>query len=243
VDQGWTPQTLAANFDAFVAEAKRLRDTTDRPRILIGLETEMLSPEDPQRIRNLQQRHQLDYIVGSVHHVHATPIDFDKATYERIESALGWDALCSAYFDAQYELILAVNPIVIGHVDLVRMWYPDRPLHANVWVKIQRNVRAVNAYGGLFEVNSRGWKKSSSGYPLPDTLRVILELGGRVTLSDDAHGPNDVAMHYDKVRAYLINAGVQPLHVLDRADDGSIAVKPLPEWSQHAFWNQFDAPQ
>lgn len=51
----------------------------------------------------LVQRHKLDYLVGSVHHVGGIPIDFSEEMYLRAaEKAGGLDHLFCNYFDQQY---------------------------------------------------------------------------------------------------------------------------------------------
>jgi histidinol-phosphatase (PHP family) len=48
---------------------------------------------------------------------------------------------------------------------------------------------------------------------------VILELGGKVTLSDDSHGAKDVGMHYDKVMDYLSFMGIDKVCYLVNTED------------------------
>ena len=51
----------------------------------------------------LVQRHKLDYLVGSVHHVGGVPIDFSEEMYLlAAEKAGGMDQLFCNYFDQQY---------------------------------------------------------------------------------------------------------------------------------------------
>lgn len=50
----------------------------------------------------LVQRHKLDYIVGSVHHVGGVPIDFSEEIYVKAaEKAGGVEQLFCNYFDQQ----------------------------------------------------------------------------------------------------------------------------------------------
>jgi histidinol-phosphatase (PHP family) len=43
-------------------------------------------------------------------------------------------------------------------------------------------------------------------------------MDGRLTLSDDCHGPGDVGMHYDKLLPYLQQAKVERLYYLTKND-------------------------
>lgn len=107
----------------------------DRIRLLIGLESELIYPEILDNVQELIQRHSLDYIVGSVHHVEGIPIDYDMSTYQRAEQAAHaeWirlqggdvgdstptEAIFLRYFDLQFEMLQRLRPAIVGHFDLV----------------------------------------------------------------------------------------------------------------------------
>lgn len=84
-------------------------------------------------------------------------------------------ALLHSYFDNQYTLLQKIQPEVIGHFDLVRLWNPALKFtdHEGVWEKVERNVRFAVGYGGMFELNAaafrKGWKEA---YPAWDVLKV-----------------------------------------------------------------------
>jgi histidinol-phosphatase (PHP family) len=81
------------------------------------------------------------------------------------------------YLDAQYEMIEALEPEVIGHFDLCLLFNPgyrlDLPGREEVWKRVKRNIEGVVKYGGLFEANGaairKGWETS---YPSKEVLRV-----------------------------------------------------------------------
>ena len=135
------------------------------------------------------------------------------------------------YLDRQYELMQRLRPEVIGHFDLFRLYRPSfrirsteanttakDDLTAQIWSRIERNVRYACAYGALFEANSASFRKGwETAYPGAEILALILQLKGRVCLSDDSHGKAYVALNYRRLREYLLNAGVQELWYLERA--------------------------
>lgn len=141
---------------------------------MVGAETEHIHAQTLDELDDLRSSIPLDYVVGSVHHVKGHAIDFDLARYEKAEKDLGGtEALFSAYFDAQCEMLSHVNPLVVGHFDLIRMFRPDYPLSDDVWSKIRQNVDIIKGYGGLVEINSRAWKKGlRDAYPQRDILQV-----------------------------------------------------------------------
>ena len=46
-------------------------------------------------------------------------------------------------------------------------------------------------------------KKLKVPYPSPEIVQKIKELGGKFTLGDDSHGPNEVALHYDELFQFI----------------------------------------
>lgn len=179
------PEDLATTFNAYIQEAKRLKALyADQIELLIGLETEYITPNTLDKLDILLEQYSdsIQYIVGSLHHVSGIPIDFDRATFDKAVSTFpeGKDGLTQlehffcAYFDAQYDLMCRLQPEVIGHFDLCRLYLPDAKFdNAEVWKRIERNVKYGIDHGALFEVNAaafrKGWK---AAYPNTDVLKV-----------------------------------------------------------------------
>jgi histidinol-phosphatase (PHP family) len=70
----------------------------------------------------------------------------------------------------------------------------------------------------------------------PFPFQLILERGGKFTLSDDSHGPKDVGMHYDKLQAYLREMGVKSLYYLALDDQGNTVVREHKDAADDVFW-------
>lgn len=192
-------EDLMAQFEAFLNEAHRLRrDYASTLRLLVGLETEYISPLDIDGLSKLLQAHEgrIDYIVGSIHHVNGIPIDFDIDTYRHCldnvplpshltgstEPDHGDERLgifLDMYFDAQFELMKNFHPEVIGHTDLCRLYTPDLQLRAfpRAWAKLERNIKFAVAYGALFEVNAASFRKGwGTAYPGHDVAEVAMPM-------------------------------------------------------------------
>jgi histidinol-phosphatase (PHP family) len=180
-----TTDELVKQFEAFVEEACRLRDAHEKSgdgtglSLLVGCETEVIDDASLDQLSALLDSHKdhIDYVVGSVHHVHGIPLDLDRATYTRCltscQSSLSTYLL--AYFDAQYEMLVRVRPEVVGHMDVCRLFEPEVKLEEGkeVWERVTRNVKFAVEYGALFEVNAAAFKKGwASAYPGEDVLKV-----------------------------------------------------------------------
>jgi len=193
LQQGLSLVAINQQFISFLDEAKRLKAYyASQITLLVGLETEFITPrdlEELERILKQYQPHAIEYIVGSVHHVHGIPIDFDEATYRRSITSFGGGGTCDstegdrgqleafllAYFDAQYELLQRFKPEIVGHLDLCRLYTPDLKFtdFQEVWKRIERNVEYAITYGALFEVNAAAFRKKwKTAYPGPDVAQV-----------------------------------------------------------------------
>ncbi|KAI8325678.1 histidinol-phosphatase [Martensiomyces pterosporus] len=242
-----TTADLHKAFRDYVAEARRLRDKySSQISILIGAESEYITAGSLEDVKQLRRVYSLDYIVGSLHHVDEIPLDFSDELYQKIVDRCSGDRkeMFRRYFDAQLVMLKELQPEVVGHFDLVRIFHPytegaEDPLDlAEIRALASRNIDYAISYGALFEVNSRAWKKGlPQAYPQRDLLQEILEKGGRITISDDSHGEQDLGMHYDKLCSYLKEMGVGDLHYLERSPSGGVEAKVLRDAMDHPFWS------
>nr|ODN86511.1 histidinol-phosphatase (PHP family) [Cryptococcus depauperatus CBS 7841] len=274
-------------FEQFLSTAGSLRyKYASQISLLTSLETDYITLLDSEKLSILLEQHsEIDYIVGSVHHVNGVSIDFDRPTWLRaikmsreskvgrtmdpgpppvleqgdpsdphlvptyVPDAISLQPFLEAYFDSQYDLIMVHEPEVLGHIDLCCLWTPDVALKTckKVWEKVERNVRAVVAYGGLFEANAaairKGWETS---YPCRD---LVLDLGGKICLSDDSHGVSHVGLNYLKMAEYLKSMRVKriwylvPVSLRQEGDEDvgkrrRVVTRPLDDWYDHPFWSK-----
>lgn len=151
----------------------------DQINILIGAEIEFISKDYAQHVDKLRNVYKSDYVVGSLHHVNSIPIDFSPELYaEALGQAKTLKNLYMQYFDEQYAMLKSVQPEVVGHFDLIRIFADQKLadstlLEPQVWERVVRNIDFVIEYGGLFEINSRSWKKGLvDAYPQRDIIKV-----------------------------------------------------------------------
>lgn len=90
------------------------------------------------------------------------------------------EQLIEDYFDAMFAMVTALQPAVVGHFDLIRLFSREkergfRDYRPSVWNAADRVLRAIQAYGGLLEVNSAAVRKKwSTPYPGPEVAEVSL---------------------------------------------------------------------
>ncbi len=204
---------LHVRFDRYFANARNLAERYQRDiQILVGFETEAYSGHQAE-IRRLIARHEPDMIVGSVHHVHDSPIDGTIDDYRRaLDLAGGVEALYCEYFDVQLDLIETFRPAVVGHFDLIRM---HDPAYLQRWElpairdRALRNLELIRDLGLIIDLNVRALTKGAlEPYPSAPWLRAAVDLGIDIVPGDDSHGVRSVALNFEEgVRALVACGG------------------------------------
>ncbi|KAH0347930.1 histidinol-phosphatase, partial [Aureobasidium melanogenum] len=242
-------QTLVHLFDAYYPEALRLRKKyASQINILIGFESEWIRPESSSIVKDLLARYNFDFFVGSIHHVHTKPIDFDHDMYYEARTISGGsdEDVFAAYFDQQYDMLKALTPPLVGHFDLIRLKSDDpervwttMPI---VWEKIVRNLDYVASYGGILEVNSSAIRKGMfEPYPKAEICKEFIKKGGRFALSDDSHATSQIGLDFSKVLTFLESTGISQVYYFTSKTDNSFdtsSVKSvsLDQLKEHKFF-------
>lgn len=175
-----TEASLIKLFEEYITEAYRLRDVySSQIHLLIGFESEFIRPSSLSVVEGILQQYTFDFFIGSVHHTHTIPIDYDRALYEQARNKAGGtdERLFQDYFDLQYNMLRALQPPVVGHFDLIRLFsdYRDAEFEgmSTVLDKIQRNLEYIASYGGRLELNSAGLRKGlAEPYPCRTVCQV-----------------------------------------------------------------------
>ena len=149
-------------------------------KILVGFEGEWIRPSSQDLIEESLALFDFDFFLGSVHHVHTIPIDYDTTMYRKAREIAGGtdEKIFEDYFDSQYSLLQALKPPVVSHFDLIRLKSDEpegrsfRPMQS-VWQRILRNLDYIAQYGGLIELNFSALRKGmSEPYPKAEICQV-----------------------------------------------------------------------
>jgi histidinol-phosphatase (PHP family) len=254
--------TLTSSLDneaAYFKEATRLREKYGaRIALPIGFECDWIRPESLELIDRSIRSYAFDFFVGSVHHVHTIPIDYDHTFYKQArEKAGGTDErLFEDYFDAQLAMLQATRPPVVGHFDLIRLKSDDPNASfkslAGVWQRIERNLEYISSYGSVLELNFASLRKGlSEPYPQAEICRLAVEKGVKFCLSDDSHGIDQVALNYSQSLPVLRRVGISSLTVFQHsAKSGNHPDTRFPtlrseqislvDIEEHIFWKTGD---
>ena len=193
---------LREQFFSYFDECQKLKNKySDQIEIFSAFETETY--EGAQAfVNHLVEELKPDYLVGSVHHVNSICIDYDEGHFRQAVTTTGsLEALYLDYFDAQFEMLQALEPAVVGHFDLIRKFDPDY-LHTlknkKIWQRVKRNLDFIARKNLILDFNLRGFDKASEQYPSMPVLKEALAMGIAVVPGDDSHGVASVGRNYDR---------------------------------------------
>lgn len=206
---------------AYVAELRRLRERyAGQIDVLTGIEYDFAG--DAPAL-------EADYVIGSAHYVQIggeyLPVDEDAPHFRRLlEAAGGGLELAKRYFSELAEQTLRVRPDILGHFDLLTKFSMVEESDDAYRDCAREALLAVTPAVTAVEVNTgamaRGLRQSP--YPADFLLRTILEAGGQVILSSDAHRAEHLDFAFGETLERLRRIGFT--EVLERTRAGFVPV-------------------
>jgi len=189
-----------------------VREQTD---LRLGIEADFV-PGGEDRMANLLEARDFDYVIGSVHIMRDGAVDMDD--YSVWDSGRSVEEIWRRYFQTIGEAAASGLFDVLAHPDLVKVWGGERPLPGGDLRRYyELAMDGIAASGIAVEVSTAGLRKRVAEiYPAPAFLSMALEAGASVALSSDAHRPEDVGADYDRALELLDELGVRELSVFER---------------------------
>ena len=176
-----------------------------------------------------------DYVIGSAHYVvkDGVPISIDEtlAISEQAVAAFGdADAVAEAYYEVVGNFADNDEIDIVGHFDLITKFNEQKPLFDTASPRYRAAARQAMeklvAAGKIFEINagamSRGYR--TEPYPSVELLSALREMGGKITLSSDAHRPEAVYGSFAQMRAIALRCGFTEVW---QYIDGAFRPQPL----------------
>jgi histidinol-phosphatase (PHP family) len=206
----WWRRWATDDLDAYVGF---VREETD---LRLGLEADFVSGRE-DRLANLLDAHEWDYVVGSVHFLGDYSVDVDDETdVWRHETSA--ERVWKRYFETVAASARTGLYDVIAHPDLVKIWGSARPLpDTDPRRHYEPAIEAMLEAGVAIEVSTAGLRKPVGEiYPARAMLEMAVDAGVPVALSSDAHVPEHVGYGYDRARELLEACGVTELAVFER---------------------------
>jgi histidinol-phosphatase (PHP family) len=199
--------------DDLDAYCEFVRSDTD---LALGIEADFV-PGREDRLANLLAGRDWDYVLGSVHFLGEGAVDMG-GEWDIWRSASDPEKVWRRYFETLGEAARSGLFDVLSHPDLVKVWGPERPRPArDPRFLYEAAMDGIAESDVAIEVSTAGLRKAAREiYPAPDFLAMCLEAGRPVTLSSDAHTPNDLGYRYDEAVELLGSLGVEEVAVFDR---------------------------
>jgi histidinol-phosphatase (PHP family) len=198
--------------DDLDAYCEFVRSRTD---LRLGIEADFVAGGE-DRMANLLDEHDFDYVVGSVHFLRDRSIDtHDYSVWERGHSA---EEVWERYFQTLAEAARSGLFDILAHPDLVKVWGSERPRpEGDLRRYYEPAIEAIAESGIAVEVSTAGLRKRARElYPAQAFLEMCVEADAPVALSSDAHRPEDVGADYDQALELLERVGIGELCVFER---------------------------
>jgi histidinol-phosphatase (PHP family) len=195
-------------YCAFVREQTDLR---------LGIEADFVAGAE-DRMANLLEARDFDYVIGSVHFIREGAVDMDD--YSVWDSGRSVEEIWRRYFQTIGEAARSGLFDVLAHPDLVKVWGPERPRpEGDLRRFYELAIDGIAESGIAVELSTAGLRKRVAElYPAPAFLQMCLEAGAPVALSSDAHAPEDVGADYDQALELLDSLGVGELCVFEHRE-------------------------
>ena len=192
-----------------------VREQTD---LRLGIEADFV-PGAEDRMANLLDAHDFDYVIGSVHFLRDESIDMDDySVWDRGHSA---EEIWRRYFQTLAEAARSGLFDILAHPDLVKIWGPTHPQRPQPESDPRRYyepaIEAISEAHIAVEVSTAGLRKPTHEiYPAQAFLEMCVDAGAPIALSSDAHRPEDVGADYAQALELLDRVGIGELCVFER---------------------------
>ncbi|MDX1909741.1 MAG: histidinol-phosphatase [Bacteroidia bacterium] len=226
IGKSWTMRP--DRFEAYIHELQvvrqRLRSAME---VYIGLELDYI-PGVAGRSAAFRAAG-VEYIVGSVHVAgqmqNGAWWEIDGGHYQFLRGIVelfggSAEAAVTHYYRTVRDMMRDDRPEIVGHLDKIKIQAEDGKLFSEdaPWYRqaVMETLEEIRGHKAIIEVNTRGMLKkiTPDPYPSPWILKEMHHMGIPVTLSSDAHHPDDTDAYFAEVAAMLRRLGYRQMSLL-----------------------------
>jgi histidinol-phosphatase (PHP family) len=180
----------------------------------VGIEADFVAGRE-DRMANLLDAREWDYVVGAVHFLRDDAVDM-RGDWDVWRSA-DPDRVWARYFETLGEAARSGMFDILAHPDLVKVWGKGAPApEGDLRRFYELAIDGIAESGVAIEVSTAGLRKPvGEMYPAPAFLELCLEAGCAVALSSDAHVPERLGHEYERAVDWLAALGVTELAVYE----------------------------
>ncbi|MGH2716846.1 MAG: histidinol-phosphatase [Thermoleophilaceae bacterium] len=185
----------------------------------LGIEADFL-PGREDRLQNLLEARDWDYVVGSIHFLRDDALDLHgEPDWEAWDIWRGRDPerVWRSYFETLGEAARTGLFDILAHPDLVKVFAGRVPVpDGDLRRFYERAMDGIAESDVAVEVSTAGLRKPAGEiYPAPAFLEMCLEAGRPVALSSDAHQPEQLGYEYERALELLDGLGVTEIAVFE----------------------------
>jgi histidinol-phosphatase (PHP family) len=213
----WYRHWARDDLDAYCEFVRRETD------LRLGIEVDFL-PGREDRVANLLEGRDWDYVIGSIHFLRDEMVDVhgdepgwaDVSVWRRADPEKVW----AGYFETLGEAARTGLFDILAHPDLVKVFgnaapRPDGDLRRFY----ERAMDGIAESDVAIEVSTAGLRKPVGEiYPASAFLEMCLEAGRPVALSSDAHEPEFLGHEYERAVDWLHELRVSEIAVFERRE-------------------------
>jgi histidinol-phosphatase (PHP family) len=220
-------EQMTEYFSAIMNLKEKFRDQI---KLLLSLEIDYI-PGITRGFDDFSKAGNLDYVIGGVHLVRESGIEAlwfidgsKQETYDKgLQQLYKGNARkgVEAYYRQVMEMVATQKPDIIAHLDKIKMHNKDRYFsEEESWYKdmVWKTLKFIASESDcIAEVNTRGLYKQRSDtyFPSPAVLEQIHHLKIPVTISTDAHHPDELSLFFPEAAAMLKEIGFRELVFFD----------------------------
>ncbi len=185
-------------YEEAVKEAKER--FKDKIKILLAYEVDYLPSHMDERVLNAD----VDYLIGSVHFLEGW--GFDNPEFIGKWQQENLNEIWQKYFDTIEAMAQSRLFDVVGHLDLIKVFnfMPTK----DILTMAKNALVAIKENEMVLEVNVAGYRKPvKEAYPSYELLKEASKLEIPITLSSDAHKPEQVGLFNKEVMQMVHKAG------------------------------------
>jgi histidinol-phosphatase (PHP family) len=195
-----------------------VREETD---LKLGIEADFL-PGREDRVANMLDGRDWDYVVGSVHFLREDAVDIHDEEARWADFSI-WresdpEQVWRRYFETLGEAARSGQFDILAHPDLVKLFGDRAPRpEGDLRRFYERALDGIADSDVAIEVSTAGLRKPVREiYPAAPFLELCLEAGRPVALSSDAHVPEQLGHEYERAVEWLRALGVAEIAVFER---------------------------
>jgi histidinol-phosphatase (PHP family) len=213
------PLWVESAHDDIDAYCGFVREETD---LKLGIEADFV-PGREERMRDLLEGRDWDYVLGSIHFLAEGALDYGR--FDVWTSGRSADHVWSTYFRWLGELAATGMYDILAHPDLVKYWGPPSskdPARWRPWPEKDLRfyydlaMEQIADSGIAVEVSTAGLRKPTGEiYPDRAFLEMVADAGNPVALSSDAHTPDLLGYEYERALELLADVGIKEIAVFE----------------------------